>query len=140
MTLFHYISWDIDIISLYQLGYRHLKIYRNFHNLLLIEFLLMQLQVYVKRRTLLICVWKVRRVLKCSAYLRPGANWHTCPELTNWYSSSCLILSIKPFFYMTKNSRQKFKYLENAKRFKGEIKIIFHHFQRAFSCQKLSKA
>ena len=28
-----------------------------------------------------------------------------------------LIFLIKPLFYTTKNSRQKFKYLENAKRF-----------------------
>ena len=29
-----------------------------------------------------------------------------------------LIFLIQPFFYMTKNSRQKFKFLENEKRFK----------------------
>ena len=47
---------------------------------------------------------------------------------------------IKPFCYMTKKSRQKFKYLENEKRFWGEIKSIFYHFSsRAFSCQKLSQ-
>ena len=39
-----------------------------------------------------------------------------------------IILLIKTFFYMTKKSRQKFKYLENKKRFQGEIKSIFHHF------------
>ena len=33
-----------------------------------------------------------------------------------------LIFQIKPFFYMTKKSRQKLKYLENEKSFKGEIK------------------
>ena len=32
------------------------------------------------------------------------------------------------FFYMIKKSRQKFKYLENKKSFKDEIKNIFHHF------------
>ena len=32
--------------------------------------------------------------------------------------------------------RQKFKNLENKKNFKGEIKSIFHQFQRAFSFQK----
>ena len=31
-----------------------------------------------------------------------------------------LILIIKPFFYMTKKSRQKLKYLENEKRFQNE--------------------
>ena len=48
-------------------------------------------------------------------------------------------IKIKPFFYMTKKSRQKLKYLKNEKRFYGEIKSIFHHFKRAFSCQKLSQ-
>ena len=32
---------------------------------------------------------------------------------------------------MPKKSRQKFKYLENGKSFKDEIKSIFHHFWRA---------
>ena len=49
------------------------------------------------------------------------------------------IFLIKLLFYMTKKSRQQPKYLENEKSFKGEIKIIFHHFWRAFSCQKLSQ-
>ena len=40
---------------------------------------------------------------------------------------------------MTKKSRQKFKYLENEKSFQNEIKSIFNHFLRAFSCQKLSQ-
>ena len=35
---------------------------------------------------------------------------------------------IKPFSYMTRKSRQKFKYFENEKRFYGEIKSIFHPF------------
>ena len=39
-----------------------------------------------------------------------------------------LISLIKPFFYMTKLSRQKFKYLENKKNYLGEIKSIFHNF------------
>ena len=33
---------------------------------------------------------------------------------------------------MTKKLRQKFKYLENEKSFKDEIKSVFHDFQRAF--------
>ena len=45
----------------------------------------------------------------------------------------------KPFRYMTKKSRQKLEYLENEKSFWCEIKSIFHHFQRAFSCQRLSQ-
>ena len=51
-----------------------------------------------------------------------------------------LIFLLKPFRSMTKKSRQKLKYLENEKTFWGDIKSIFHHFQRAFNCQKLSQA
>ena len=50
-----------------------------------------------------------------------------------------LIFLIKSFFYMTKKSRQKFKYLENKNIFSGEIKSIFHNFQMAFSFQKLAE-
>ena len=39
-----------------------------------------------------------------------------------------LITLIKPFWYMTKKSRQKLKHLENGKSFWSEIKIVFHHF------------
>ena len=39
-----------------------------------------------------------------------------------------LTFLIKPFFCMTKKSRQKLSYLGNKKRFQGKIKIIFHHF------------
>ena len=39
---------------------------------------------------------------------------------------------IKPFFYITKKSRQKYKYIKNEKSFYHEIKSIFHHFQRDF--------
>ena len=48
-----------------------------------------------------------------------------------------LIFLIKPFSYTTKKSRQKFKYLENERSFYREIKSIFHHFYKTFSCQKL---
>ena len=41
---------------------------------------------------------------------------------------SNLIFLIKPFSYMTKNSWEKIKYLENEKSFWGKIKSIFHHF------------
>ena len=47
------------------------------------------------------------------------------------------IFITKPFLYITKKSRQKFKYLEKEKSFKGEIKSIFYHFWKASSCQKL---
>ena len=49
------------------------------------------------------------------------------------------IFLIKLFCYMTKKLRQKFKYLKNGKSFWGEIKSIFHHFYRAYNCQKLSQ-
>ena len=39
-----------------------------------------------------------------------------------------LIFLIKLFFYMTKKSQQKVKYLENEKSFKGEIKNIILYF------------
>ena len=37
------------------------------------------------------------------------------------------IFLIKSFFYINKNSRQKFKYLDSEKSHLGEIKNIFHH-------------
>ena len=37
-------------------------------------------------------------------------------------------ISLKSFCYMTRNSRQKFEYLENKKSFWGEMKSVFHHF------------
>ena len=48
-----------------------------------------------------------------------------------------LIFLIKAIHYITKKSRQK--YLETKKSFWGEIKSIFHHFWKAFSCNKLSQ-
>ena len=45
------------------------------------------------------------------------------------------VFLMKPFLYMSKKSRQKPKYLENEKRFNGEIKSIFHHFKRDFSAK-----
>ena len=39
-----------------------------------------------------------------------------------------LIFLIKPFFYISKKSRQTVKYLENEKSFQGEMKNIFHYF------------
>ena len=41
-----------------------------------------------------------------------------------------LIFLIKPFFYTTKKSRQKVKYIDNEKRFYDEIKNIFFIFKR----------
>ena len=48
-----------------------------------------------------------------------------------------LIFLIKPFFYMTKKSIQKLKYLENEKIFEGEIKSIFHPFLKGFQLPKI---
>ena len=42
---------------------------------------------------------------------------------------------IKSFWYMTKKSREKPKYLENGKSFWGKIKRIFPHF-KGFSVAK----
>ena len=39
--------------------------------------------------------------------------------------------TLRRFFYITKISRQKFRYLENEKSFQDEIKSIFH-FERTF--------
>ena len=50
-----------------------------------------------------------------------------------------LIFLIKLLFSMFEKSDIKFKYLEDKKIFQGEIKSIFHHFWRAFICQKLSQ-
>ena len=70
------------------------------------------------------------------------------PNIWQYVCYDCLLTSlwhhkiravIKPFLYMTKRSRQTLKYLENKKSFWGEIKCFFHHFYRAFSCQKLSQ-
>ena len=60
-----------------------------------------------------------------------------CYQVTNFEIN--LIFLIKLFLHMTKKSGQKLKYLENKKSFSGKIKSIFHHFFRAFSCQKLSQ-
>ena len=38
------------------------------------------------------------------------------------------IFLFKPFRYMTRKSRQEFKYLDNEKGFWGEIKSNFHYF------------
>ena len=38
------------------------------------------------------------------------------------------IFLVKPFYYMTKKSRLKLKYLESEKSFWVETKSIFHHF------------
>ena len=62
--------------------------------------------------------------------------WPSCDVIKFEINS---IFYIKQFCYMTKRSRKKLKYLENKKSFWGEIKSIFHNFERLFSCQKLSQ-
>ena len=47
-----------------------------------------------------------------------------------------LIFLIKLFYYINRKPRQKFNCFENKK---GAMKSNFHHFQRAFTCQKLSQ-
>ena len=61
----------------------------------------------------------------------------TCFEVVNFEIN--LTFLIKLFFYMTKNANQKFKYLENQKRFWGEIKIFFCYLLLFFKNFKLSK-
>ena len=51
-----------------------------------------------------------------------------CPVCDVIYFQINLSFLIKPFFYITKKSGQKCKYLKNEKSFKHEIKTIFHHF------------
>ena len=47
------------------------------------------------------------------------------------------IFLIMPFFYMTKKSRQKFKYRENKKSFQDAIKSILKGFSISKNCLKL---
>ena len=46
-----------------------------------------------------------------------------------YFSIYCYNCLIEPFYFMTKKTRQKFKYLENQKSFWGEIKSIFIIFK-----------
>ena len=48
-----------------------------------------------------------------------------------------LIFLIKPFFFKTKNTKQKIKNLENEKSFLDKTKSNVQHFQKTFSCQSL---
>ena len=59
--------------------------------------------------------------------------WPSC-DVINFEIN--LIFLIKPFFNITENSRQKFKYLENEKNFEDEIKSISHHFLKDFQLLK----
>ena len=61
----------------------------------------------------------------------------TCFDVVNFEIN--LTFLIKLFFYMTKNTKQKFRDLENQKRFWGEIKIIFCYLLLFFKNFKLSK-
>ena len=48
-----------------------------------------------------------------------------------------LIFFIKPFYYLTKKSRQKLKYLENEKSFWSEKKNHFSSFLKSFEFPKI---
>ena len=54
--------------------------------------------------------------------------WAYPTLVISWFISFNLIFLIKLFCYITKKSRQKFKYLENKKSIWREMKIIFHYF------------
>ena len=49
--------------------------------------------------------------------------------VTSWILKLTFFSLIKLFFYVTKKSRQKFRYHENEKRFYGEIKAFFIVFK-----------
>ena len=58
--------------------------------------------------------------------------WAICTcDIMNFEISHSFLF--KSFFYITKKSSQKCKYLKNKKSFWNEIKDIFHQFNRAFS-------
>ena len=89
-------------------------------------------------------LWMVFQEKYFSCYILSTDKFHCLIAITSWYIEQCvyciaivcfpvcdaisfeinLIFLIKPFFYMTKKSRQKFKYLQNEKSFQGEIKSI----------------
>ena len=45
---------------------------------------------------------------------------------------------IKPFFYLIKKSRWKFRYLEIEKNFQGEMKSIFHNCWKSSQLEKIA--
>ena len=57
--------------------------------------------------------------------------------ITIFCFSGCDVINFKINLTILIKSRQKFKYLEDKKSFQSEIKSIFDHFSRAFSCQKI---
>ena len=61
--------------------------------------------------------WDIGQYMYCNCLL--------CCDVVNFEIN--LIFLIKPFSYMNKKSREKFKYLENEKSFEREIKSVFHH-------------
>ena len=65
-------------------------------------------------------------------------NWPKFFVCFSYFSRHQLVLLlfflINSFCYMTKKSRQKFRYLENKKNFWSEMKS---RFERAFNCQNL---
>ena len=51
-----------------------------------------------------------------------------------------LIFQIKPFFYTTKRSRQKFQYIENEKSFWGGIKKHFSSLLNVYPLEKIASS
>ena len=49
-----------------------------------------------------------------------------------------LVLLIEPFCYTTKKLREKDKYLENEKSFRGETKKLFLSFLKGFQLVKIT--
>ena len=75
-------------------------------------------------------IWQVssayKRMWMCKIYVHCNYLLIRLGEVMNFETN--LFFLIKPFFYMNKKWRQKFKYLENKKGFEDEIRSIFHHF------------
>ena len=98
-----------------------------------LNYILLTYQVYMFD-----CFEKYLRKILCKI------SGHMCVAIVSF--SGCdfmnfetnVIFLMKPFFYMTKKSRQKLKYLENKEDLQAEVKSIFHHFQWTFSCQTSS--
>ena len=103
------------------------------------------------------CVWFLKKNVSYVIFYKL-TKFHRLIAFASWHNTSqyvycnCLltrlrchkfwnylIFQIKRFLYMIRKSKQKFKYLENEASLWGEIKSIFHHFQRDFKCQKFSQ-
>ena len=65
------------------------------------------------------------------------------PLLRKILSNICIVIACEPdcdaINFEITLINQTVQYLQNKQRFQGKIKSIFHHFLRAFTCQKLSQ-